>query len=568
MKKRLYLLPIVCALMILAVFALRAGEAGAADTALRLGGQSRIETALRVSEEGWKNGARTVVIANGYSYPDAMAGVPLAAKTEAPVLLTAGGQPEEAVLERLSRLSARNVLILGGESSVSTAFAEALTGRGYYVERICGADRCGTSVAVAERLLELGAVPEQIFIASGANFPDALSAGPAAGATGSPILYTAADGGLTGDELRFIREAGISRAVILGGEQAVPERIADILRGVGVTEIERVSGADRYQTSLAINRRFDSVLSGTDIGIASGENFPDALSGGAFAAGRAMPVVLINNQCTVPGAYEYLSGRNARATYIFGLEGALSPYAVSTLLAGGTMTTTTTATTTTTPATTTTAASSGGKKAYLTFDDGPSDNTKKILDILDRHGVKATFFVIYRKGYESVYRDIVRRGHTIALHSYTHDYSKIYRSTDAYFSDLEKLSDYVEKVTGVRSNIMRFPGGGSNTVSRDYCRGIMSTLTKEVQKRGYRYYDWNADSGDALSNRVSASKLVANVKRDCGSQKSVIILMHDSPAKTTTVDALPQIISYLSSKGYELLPITEDTPQVHHGVNN
>ena len=234
---------------------------------------------------------------------------------------------------------------------------------------------------------------------------------------------------------------------------------------------------------------------------------------------------------------------------------------VSTFMSGGTITTTTTTTTTT-------AVPANAKKAYLTFDDGPSANTAKILDILDRYNVKATFFVIYRKGYEATYKDIVKRGHTLALHSYTHQYSKIYKSTTAYFDDLNKLSDYLYDLTGVRCTIMRFPGGGSNTVSRSYCRGIMSTLISEVQKKGYRYYDWNVDSGDADDNRVRTSTLVSNIKKRCGSQKEAIILMHDSPSKTTTVEALPDIIKYLQSKGYVLLSITEQTPQIHHAVNN
>ncbi len=207
-------------------------------------------------------------------------------------------------------------------------------------------------------------------------------------------------------------------------------------------------------------------------------------------------------------------------------------------------------------------------RAYLTFDDGPSDNTKKILDILDKKGVKATFFVIYRKGYDSVYKDIVKRGHTIAIHSYTHDYGKIYKSEKAYFSDINKLSDYIEELTGVRSKYLRFPGGASNTVSRKHCKGIMSTLTASVTAEGYRYYDWNVDSGDADGNKIAESKIIKNVKSRVGNMKDVMLLMHDAPPKTTTVDALPEIIDFLKGKGYSILPIDGDAPEVHQKVAN
>lgn len=529
---------------------------------VRLGGSDRIATSVSVSDAGWaESGASTAVIANGYGYPDAMAGVPLAACLDAPILLTKGDLPEQSVLDQLRKLNTDKVIILGGEASVSASFDTWLTFAGCEVERISGSDRYSTCAAVAERICELGGEPGEVFIASGTNFPDALSISPAAGVLRRPILYADPQGGLSAESLEFIRRHGITKAVILGGEAAVPPAVCDVLGSAGVISIERISGSDRYQTSLAVNRRFGDILDSPDIMLASGANFPDALSGGALAARYGMPVMLVSGTASIPGAYDYLTGRSPRTTYILGLESALSSYVVNTFLSGGTITTTTTTTTTT-------AVPANAKKAYLTFDDGPSANTAKILDILDRYNVKATFFVIYRKGYDSTYRDIVKRGHTLALHSYTHQYSKIYRSTGAYFDDLNRLSDYLHGLTGQRPSIMRFPGGGSNTVSRSYCKGIMSTLTSEVQKRGYRYYDWNVDSGDADDIRVSTATLISNVKRRCGSQKQAIILMHDSPSKTTTVEALPDIISYLQSKGYVLLPITESTPQMHHNVNN
>lgn len=209
-----------------------------------------------------------------------------------------------------------------------------------------------------------------------------------------------------------------------------------------------------------------------------------------------------------------------------------------------------------------------GGKAYLTFDDGPSANTLKILDTLDKYGAKATFFVIHHSGQENVYREIVKRGHTIALHSYTHDYSQIYKNNTAYFDDLSRLDDFVSELTGVHSKYIRFPGGSSNTVSKNYCKGVMSSLTANAGSRGYRYYDWDVDSGDAEEATVKADTIFANVKNGMRNRREAIILMHDTKAKTTTAEILPKVIEFLQGKGFELLAIDDSTHQSHQRVNN
>ena len=227
-------------------------------------------------------------------------------------------------------------------------------------------------------------------------------------------------------------------------------------------------------------------------------------------------------------------------------------------------------TTTTKETTTTTSApndeNSKRRIAYLTFDDGPSENTRKILDILDKYNVKATFFVIYHKGMESEYKEIVNRGHTIALHSYTHSYRKIYKSEDAFFDDLQQIHDYVQSVTGVDSRIMRFPGGSSNTISNKYCKDIMKKLKPDVLERGYIYHDWNVDSTDASGNNRDVEVLLKNVKKNLTSYRQVDVLMHDTGRmKQTTVEALPSIIEYIRSQGYEMEAITEDSKPIRHG---
>lgn len=207
-----------------------------------------------------------------------------------------------------------------------------------------------------------------------------------------------------------------------------------------------------------------------------------------------------------------------------------------------------------------------GKVAYLTFDDGPSPNTIKILDVLKERGVKATFFVV-NSSYNHYMKRIVEDGHCIGLHAYRHDYRAIYQSTDAYFEDLYKIQKVVKDLTGVESKVLRFPGGGSNTVSK-FNKGIMTKLTKMVQEKGFSYFDWNVDSGDADANRVPTATLVSNVKNRCKGKDKINILMHDAGAKTTTVEALPAIIDYLKGEGYTFLPLSNNAFPVHHHVNN
>lgn len=209
---------------------------------------------------------------------------------------------------------------------------------------------------------------------------------------------------------------------------------------------------------------------------------------------------------------------------------------------------------------------SGGKTIYLTFDDGPSPNTPRIISILNSYGIKATFFV-KNTSYNDYMKDIVNNGNVIALHSYTHDYKTIYSSDEAFYQDLQDISDLVYLQTGVRSNIMRFPGGGSNTVSKKYSPGIMTRLTQGVSERGYIYYDWNCSSGDAMKNTVPKETIVASCKK-VPAAKNVIVLLHDTEVKGTTVEALPEIIEYYQSCGYTFSTITADTPPVHHKVNN
>ncbi len=208
-----------------------------------------------------------------------------------------------------------------------------------------------------------------------------------------------------------------------------------------------------------------------------------------------------------------------------------------------------------------------GGICYLTFDDGPSDNTLKILDILDAYGIKATFFVI-GTAKTNYMPEIVNRGHAIGLHSTNHKYDVIYKDINSYLADVQGISDIVYNATGIRSNIMRFPGGSSNMVSAKYSEGLMTDLTTRMESLGYSYYDWNVSSMDASAAQVPAETIVSSVLNGAKGKNSVCVLMHDTAAKNTTVEALPAIIEGLDAMGFRFAPITAEVFGFHQKVNN
>lgn len=201
-------------------------------------------------------------------------------------------------------------------------------------------------------------------------------------------------------------------------------------------------------------------------------------------------------------------------------------------------------------------------KVYLTFDDGPSENTAKILDILAEYDVKATFFVIGKEDEESkaLYQRIVEEGHTIGMHSYSNKYSQIYQSQEAFEEDYFKLRDYLFEITGVQSSYYRFPGGSSNQISNV----PMTQLIQFLNGQQTTYCDWNISAGDAASTAYTADEIVENVVEDVVKYKTSVVLLHDAADKSATVDAIAPLIETLEDMGVELLPINEDTQVIQY----
>ena len=194
-------------------------------------------------------------------------------------------------------------------------------------------------------------------------------------------------------------------------------------------------------------------------------------------------------------------------------------------------------------------------KAYLTFDDGPSDNTPRILDILKEKGVKATFFVIGQEGKEAeaIYRRIVEEGHTIGIHCDTHDYEQVYESVDSYVEDFEAARQTVYEVTGVDVKLFRFPGGSVNS----YNQGVNEEIIEEMTERGYIYYDWNASLEDAVED-ADPQDLIANGVETTLGRKKIIMLAHDVVYSTGI--CLNELLDQLPE--YEMMPLDEDVEPI------
>ncbi len=205
------------------------------------------------------------------------------------------------------------------------------------------------------------------------------------------------------------------------------------------------------------------------------------------------------------------------------------------------------------------------KTIYLTFDDGPGPYTDQLLDVLKKYDVKATFFVTcLNPDYADCIGRAYREGHSIGAHTATHNYKQVYASEEAYFDDLGKVEELIYQQTGEYTDLVRFPGGSSNTVS-SFNKGIMTRLAKQLQDEGYQYFDWNVSSGDA-GETTKTSVVVENVTSGCRGMKAAVVLQHD--VKDYSVNAVEQIINWGLNNGYTFRALNVESPSAHHGIAN
>ncbi|MFC7785995.1 cell wall-binding repeat-containing protein [Rossellomorea sp. GCM10028870] len=278
----------------------------------RLSGTDRIKTAVDISQAGW-NQADTVVLAQGYNFPDALTGGPLAYKNNAPLLLTEKNKLTEATKAEIKRLKASKVIILGGEGAVSKGVKDALEGMGLDAERIGGIDRYETAQLISE---QVNPNPDKAIIASGKNFPDALSVAPYASVKGYPILLTAADAvsSYTSQAL-----TGVDSTIVVGGAGVISDGVMKKVKGE-----QRVSGVDRYETSLEIAKKLPLANPDEKALLASGKNYPDALSGSVLAAKQKAPLLLSNPEELPTSVNNFIAAKEFKEFFLLGGPSAMN----------------------------------------------------------------------------------------------------------------------------------------------------------------------------------------------------------------------------------------------------
>mgnify|MGYP003815333589 CR=1 FL=1 len=202
------------------------------------------------------------------------------------------------------------------------------------------------------------------------------------------------------------------------------------------------------------------------------------------------------------------------------------------------------------------------KVAYLTFDDGPSEVTEKVLDILRGYGIKATFFVIGPAGEETDerLRRIAAEGHSIGVHSYCHEYGQIYASVESWLEDFNRTREWICSVTGERPDFFRFPGGSTNSHCSETVR---AEIQREMTRRGFVWFDWNSIGGDDTSEYVAPETIARRILKYARDKARVIILCHDNSPRETTAEALPIIIEELQRQGYTFAALSADVEPIH-----
>ncbi len=288
-------------------------------TGRRLSGKDRYETAAAISGATYPK-ADTVILAYSMKYADALAGVGLAYKLNAPILLTNTHKIDRATLYEMKRLGATKVKILGGKNSISQKAVQDLIDHGIKkenIERISGDSRFGTATAIAGKLTSS---PKNVFFVYGYNYADALSVSTVAAIKGAPIIYLPKDGKLDADTAKYLRsiKGKVRNAYVIGGESVISKEMMNAaVKACGLSKAARVYGDNRFETCVAVNRKFGSTLSSKTVCVATGANFPDALAGGVFAAKNKAPLFLASGSLSSK-QYAYLKDKGAENICVFG----------------------------------------------------------------------------------------------------------------------------------------------------------------------------------------------------------------------------------------------------------
>ncbi|WP_088189134.1 cell wall-binding repeat-containing protein [Desulfosporosinus sp. FKA] len=253
----------------------------------RMAGQDRYETSSTIAEQGWPNGSTNCILAFGGNFTDSLAAVPLAKKYDAPILLTESTTLPAITKKTLTDLKTKNVTIIGGTGVISAAIDTELQAMGITTNRIYGYDKYETAIAVAKQVTSS---PTMLFVCTSDDFTDALSISPVAAIKQDPIILVSQDSIPESVKNYISANNGIVKTYVIGDSDEISDSVANQF-----PNYERIAGNDSYSTNIAVNNQFASVFGTKITTVASGEQFPDALSGSALASKIAAPIILINN---------------------------------------------------------------------------------------------------------------------------------------------------------------------------------------------------------------------------------------------------------------------------------
>lgn len=284
----------------------------------RLGGKDRFETAATVSRAGWTT-SNSVVLTNAFGFADALTGVPFAYIKDAPILLTSANTLNETTNNEIVRLHAKNIYILGGTGVVGKNIENSLKARGYNVIRIFGINRFETAIAIGNEVIKANKTDTAI-LTTAYDYPDATAISPYAAIKKYPVLYSDKNI-LTPSTKAFLIRNGIKNVIIPDGEGVISSAVANELISSGFS-VDRVSGLNRYQTALKIVNKYNASFN-YNVMLASGGDFPDALSGGVLAAKKRIPILLAGNNTLDPDVANYIKGNGRITMYLLGGTGVI-----------------------------------------------------------------------------------------------------------------------------------------------------------------------------------------------------------------------------------------------------
>lgn len=295
-------------------------------TAVRLGGSNRYDTSVAIAQEGWEK-SDYAVLATGNNFPDALAAAPLAKKYDAPILLTdKSGLPANVVAE-LKRLQVKNVFIMGGTGAVPLSIENQIKQMGITTERLGGADRFETAVKIAEKLAPTSG---ELILSNGFEFADALSASSIAAKKGMPILLTDSQK-LPASVANYLDKSSFTKSYVIGNTGLISEAVASSL-----PNHQRITGNNKYERNINIIKCFEDEIDFSNVCIATGRDFPDALAGSAFATLVSSAIVLVDDKDIKDVTANYTSEKfqQIENVYIFGLQGAVNDEALYQMIKG------------------------------------------------------------------------------------------------------------------------------------------------------------------------------------------------------------------------------------------